>query len=361
MIPAVLRDSRIDRVAQNQTVYIHQAPAAAAETVTPGVDPPATGSQVIGSNSVTISNFRAVPILWSGEEVKGVNNNGPGFDQILADQVAQAIRTLCNEIETDLCELYSYASRAYGTAGTAPFGTAEDLSNLSQTKRILIDNGAPREGLQCVLGSAAMANFEGKQRLWKVNETGSAEFMRNGFYGSSGFMGFAIRETGQVQTHTKGTATGYDANGGEPVGETTIVVDGSDSGTILAGDVVTFSGDTNKYVVRSTTASGAASGNIVINKPGLEVTLADTVEGTTGNSYTANLCFHRNAIVLASRLIELPPGGDSADGREIIIDPISGLAFEFATYPMYYQRRYEVSLAWGVAAPKPEHIAIMLG
>jgi hypothetical protein len=74
-----------------------------------------------------------------------------------------------------------------------------------------------------------------------------------------------------------------------------------------------------------------------------------------------NMAFARSAIALATRAPALPPQGDSAIDRQIVTDPMSGLSFEIAQYAQYRQMQYEVSLAWGVAAIKPEHMAILLG
>lgn len=64
------------------------------------------------------------------------------------------------------------ALRAYGTAGTTPFGTAGDLSDLAQLAKILMTTAA-RHHRQLVLNSAAIANLRGKQSvLFKVNEAG---------------------------------------------------------------------------------------------------------------------------------------------------------------------------------------------
>lgn len=52
------------------------------------------------------------------------------------------MRTLVNEVESDLAALYVKASRACDTAGTAPFGTAGNLTDTAGTLRILEENGA---------------------------------------------------------------------------------------------------------------------------------------------------------------------------------------------------------------------------
>lgn len=358
-ITAVSADPRTERAAIGQTVRSPVAPAASTATNTPAVTAPDTGDQAIDNVDLAITKSKHVPVRWNGEETLGLRNAG-NFANIQQDRFAQAFRALTNEVEADLAALYVSASRAYGTAGTAPFATANNLTDFAGVNQILDDNGAPDSDRQLVLGSAAMFNMRGKQSgLFNVNAAGSSDLLRTGM--TDLVQNFAIRYSGQIATHTKGTATGYDAAGGEPAGETTIAVDGSDSGTILAGDVVTFVGDSNKYIVASTTASGAASGNIVIAKPGLQGTLADTVEGTTGASYTANMAFHRSALILATRLPAMPDGGDAAVDMIQVQDPISGLVFEIAHYKQFLQNVYHVRIAWGVKCVKPEHTAILLG
>lgn len=358
-IPAVSRDATAEMAGANQTVRSPVVPSMAAATISP-TNIAATGTdQTIGYVDITISNQRKVSFNLTGEEERGLGSNNASIAQ---DRFAQAFRTLANEIETDIAELYVEASRAYGTAGTTPFGTANDLTPLTRALAILDENGAPTTDRHAVLNSAAIATLTGAQpTIFNVDNSGGTEGRRLGRVGQ--LFNTMIHHSGQVQSHTKGTGTGYDINtsGGEAIGETTLTLDGGTQGAtgIVAGDVVTFVGDGNKYVVK--TGQSGASGDIVLQDPGLLVAADFGVEMTIGGSYAANMVFSRDAIQLAARVPAVPTGGDQADDRTIVTDPISGLSFEVAVYRQYRQVSYEVAICWGVKVIKPQHIALLLG
>lgn len=361
MIPAVTRNSSAERAALNETIRYPvvgaYTPASISAAAT-GPDPNATS---VGSDTMTISSSESVTFFWEGEEQRGLNNAGY-YGNILRDQFTQAMRALVNKIELELASLYIYASRAYGTAGAAPFGTAGDYMDAAMVRKILIDNGAPSADLQLVVNTAAGANLRGKQGGRGVDAEGSGDLLRRGVL--LDIHGFMVRESAQIVAHTKGAGTGYDfAAAGEAIGQTTLSVEGGTANTtgIKAGDVITHAGDTtNKYVVNTGTGNNA-SGDIIINKPGLIIAGVDANEITVGNSYAANLAFSRGAIHLITRAPAMPEGGDAADDVIEVQDPVSGIAFQVA---MYRQRRrvaYEVGIAWGSKAVKQEHMAILLG
>lgn len=355
-IPAVSRSSGVARAALNENVYVPITPTATTATNTPGVNAPDSGDSSLDKVAVTISKSKHVAVRWNGEETLGLENAGT-FSSIQADRFYQAMRALVNEIEGDLwMEAYKSASRGYGTAGTTPFGTAADLSDFAGALRILEENGAPASDLQMVLGHAAMGNLRGKQSgLFKVNEAGSADMLRNGM--TDRVMSFALRHSNAVSVHTKGTGSGYLLNDAtSEIGDTVIAAD-TGSGSVLAGDVVTFAGTTDKYVVNSALSGGSFG----IGAPGLRAAETDNDAITVGNSYTPNVAFARSAIVLATRMPAMPKGGDTADDVIQITDPVTGLSFEIAVYRQFLQTVYHVRLAWGYKAIKPAHIATLLG
>lgn len=360
-IPNVARDSTAESGAVGQTVRSPVAPQGTLEDITPGVNPANSGDQTINYVDVAITKSKAYPIRWQGEEQLALGKDGM-INTVLRDQFTQGFRTLANAVEADLGALYAKASRAYGTAGATPFGTAADLTDLSEMNRILDDNGAPPSGRRFIVNSAARSKLEGKQsNLFKANEAGTDALLRNRQLRE--LQGFIMGYSAGVANHVGGTGTLYDINqvGGEAIGQTTITLDGGTAGAtgIKAGDVVTFAGDTNKYVV--TTGLAGAAGDIVLGAPGLRIAAADAVEMTIGASYAANLAFAENALLLAARAPAMPQGGDSADDVITVQDPLSGLVFQVALYRQYRQIKYEIGLAWGVQCIKPEHLAICLG
>lgn len=355
MIPSVYRDSSASRAAVGENVLVPVTREHTSANTTPGVTAPDTGDTTVDNVSITISKSKHVSVRFNGEETLGLSNAGT-FSTIMADRFYQAMRTLTNEIEVDLwTEAYTAASRGYGTAGTAPFGTAGDFMDFANVARILDENGAPKTDRQLVLGHAAIANLRGKQSvLFKVNESGSSDMLRNGM--TDRIQNFAIRHSDAVGIHTKGTGTSYQLSAAGAVGDTTINVD-TGSGTLLAGDIITAAGTSDKYV-----ANTALSGGIfTIGKPGLVAAEADNDAITIGNSYTANLAFDRSAVIFASRAPAAPKGGDMAADVYQMTDPVSGLVFEFALYKQFMQNVIHVRLAWGQSAIKSAHIATLLG
>lgn len=364
LLLGVNRDSRMDGLAEGQTAKVPIVPTPVGEDIVAGRIPPDTGDQTIPFREVTITKKRAYPVRWTGEEQRSMGvAGGAGYQNIRAQQVAQSLRGIVNEMEQDLAAVALVgASRAYGTPGTTPMGT--DLEDLAQVGKILTDNGAPPGDRHAVINTTTGVKVRKLGQLTKVNEAGSNTLLRQGLL-IDPVLGYSIRESAWLGSHTKGTGAGYITNLGAPlaIGATSIIVD-TGTGTILAGDTVTFAGDTNKYVV----ATGiAAPGTFVIQEPGLRQTLADGVAVTLGNSYSANVAFSRNAIVMATRVPAMPeemtgpgPNGQLLD-RVVLPDPRTGIAFEFTAWGGYRMVRHEVAAVWGANLLKPEWIALLMG
>ncbi|MFC0666243.1 P22 coat - protein 5 family protein [Azotobacter chroococcum] len=358
-IPSVSSDMTYERAAVGQTVTSPVAPAATASDITPAVTPPNDGDQTIGKVDMTITKARRVPVRWNGEEKRALDNNGAAYNVILRDQFAQGMRALVNEVEADLAALHLKASRAYGTAGTTPF--ASSLGDTAQMRKILADNGAPMGDLQLVIDTGAGANMRTLANLTRANEAADDNLLRRGVL--LDLHGFAIRESAQVKTVSAGTGASATTNAaGYAVGATTITLASAGTGTVIAGDVITFAGDSNKYLVVTGDADVSNGGSITIAAPGLRKAIpASATAITVTAASTRNMAFARSAIALATRAPALPDGGDSASDRMVVTDPVSGLSFEISLYKQYRQIQYEIALSWGCAAVKPEHIGLLLG
>lgn len=359
-IPSVYLDPSANQAAKDQNITYPIVPSMSASDITPAAVPTEPSGQTISYGTMTINKSRKVPFHWSGEEEASIDGI---YDNVKMSQLEQAFRTLVNEVETDLfTAAKGGASRAYGTAGTTPFATAADLTDIAQVGKILKDNGAWVPGeMSMVLNSTTGAQIRGKQSsLFKVNEAGDASLLREAVLGK--LEGFNLRESAQIVSHTKGTGTGYKVNNGAgyAIGSTTIAVAGTGStGTILAGDILTNTKtgrDTNKYVVKT----ALAAGSLVLANPGNRVAWVDADPVAVGNSYTGNFAFERNAIHLLTRTPKLPKEGALGE-HEVITDPYSGISFLVSMYPGYHEVIFEVGLCWGVKAVKSEAIATLLG
>lgn len=357
-IRSVGMDASAERAALNQSILSPVVGAMAAENLTAANVAADTPAQTISNVSIAVTKSRSVPFGITGEETKGLNTAGTLLN-INGQRIAQALRTLSNEIEADLGALHTAASRATGTAAGTPFGTSGDLSDFAAARRILEENGAPLGDLRMVLGSTSVERIRGKQAgLFKVNEAGSDELLRTGALGN--VQGFNLAWSPQVRAAVAvGAVTATVDATGYAVGATTLTLSAA-ACTLVVGDIITFAGDTNQYVIAGGTLANA--GTLIIAAPGLKVAMSAATKAiTVVAATTRNMFFHRGAIQLMTRAPAMPEGGDSADDVEIIVDPVSGIAFEFCAYKQKRQVRYEVNLAWGVAVVQPAHVGLLIG
>jgi hypothetical protein len=354
-VPSSLVNAGSEGAAVGQTVRSHFTRQASVVNMTPSMTIPEGTDQTVDNKTLTLTKQRGVQIPWTGEDVRFVNG-GSGFETIYGDQITQAMRAIVNEVETDLAtEAYTNASRAVGTAGTTPF--ASNFNTIAEARQILVDNGMPvNDGqVSLVLNTLAGTNLRNLAQLQKANENGSDQLLRNGVL--LDLQGVMLRESAQVQSHTKGTGSGYLVNSASlAIGETVIPAD-TGTGTILAGDIVTFAGDTNKYVV----TSAFSGGSFTIGGPGLRTAVADNAAITVGNNFTGNIVMHRNAMEVAMRPFAKPLGGDAAEDVMVVQDPFSGLTFEIAAYKGFNKAMIMVGAVWGYKAWKNDAIATLLG
>lgn len=351
LIPSVFMNADASQAAVGQEVKYPIAPQSTARDITPATNSPDDGDQTTGDDTIKITKSKAVPIRWTGEEIRSVDSM---HAKLLEDQFTQGMRTLTNEVEADLAGLFVHASRAYGTPGDAPFKTAGDYTDASFVRKILVDNGAGTSDLQLVLDTTAGATMRGKQS--QVQMTGNEQFQRQGVL--LDMHGMSIRESAQIQYHTKGTGTGYVTSGATAAGVQDITL-ATGEGTVLAGDLVGFAADSaEKYIVGT---GVTAPGTMSLNAPGARVIIPTGNAMSIQNSYRANMAFRRGAIHLVTRQPIMPEGGDAASMVFTITDPISGITYQVAVYREYRRIKYEIGLAWGVKAVKPAHMALLLG
>lgn len=364
-INASYRNMSAERAGKDQSVKYPIVPALSSASVTPAATAPAGTDITPTSATISMTNLKKVSWNWTGEEARALNNGDIGpYADVVAQTVEQAMRTLVNEIESSLwLEAYKNSSRAYGTAATSPFNTANDMSDLANIRRILNDNGAPMADRHLVLGAAGYANLLSKQTFaFKANEMGGRETQSSGFIPN--LYGFNVHESYPITTHTAGTNNGSatTTNAGFAAGVKTLALASAGTGTILAGDVITIASENAafKYVVTEGDSDVSDGGSIDIGAPGLRVAIGASARAiTTTATYTPNIALQRNGLHLVMRAPD--DGNDGAADVTNIQDANSGLVFQLARYGQYMQSSWELRVLYGVKAANPHLIATLIG
>ncbi|MGL5004679.1 MAG: P22 coat - protein 5 family protein [Casimicrobium sp.] len=338
-------------VAIGDKVRVPIAPTAVTSDYVPAMTTAAGADATAANVEVEITANKSVTWHLTGEQLRSLENGG-NDNEWVRQMVAQGMRALRNGAEIACATaIKEGASRAVGTAGTNPF--ASDINIIPDVRKILFDNGAPMADLQLCIDSTAGTSARKLGIIQQAYQAGTDQERRSGDLMRQ--FGFSIRESAGIQLHTKGTGASYVTSGATaPAVRNVALVTGT--GTVLAGDVVTFAADgANKYVVN---AGVAVPGTITLGRPGARATIATGNALTVGNNYVPNLAFERNAVVGIMRPPVMPP---NPLHQTTLISDSMGMTYLLVQIAGDGMATWRLHLAYGFKVVQGEHVALVMG
>ena len=334
---------------QGASIDIPVPAAISATDVTPSyADPNDTG---ITPDKVTLNldQWKEAPFFMSDKEQMEV------MAGTIPMQAAEAVKALANDVDSYLLDLYKGVYTAVGTAGTTPFAT--EVTAATAARKFLNNYLAPMTDRRFVFNPDVEANALGLRAFQDVSWTGDARGINEGQIVRK--LGFDWHLDQNVKDHVAGTAASIQVHTEAAAGATTVKLKGI-TGPLNAGDIITFAGHDQQYVVGATTDTLDSDGKDVTIAPALRVTVAADVNVTLVASHAANLAFHRDAIAFANR-----PLVDSAEGlgNQIMSaqDPISGLTLRLEVSRQYKRTRWSFDILYGAKLVRPELAVRVLG
>jgi hypothetical protein len=322
---------------KGSTIDVPIPSAITAVEVTPSYVPPDDAGVSPTKVSIAVDQWWEAPFFLSDQDML------QAMDGVIPMQASEAVKSLANKVDALILALYKDVYGYVGSAGSTPFATGVD--EMLSAMGVLDDQLAPTDPRFVALNSRAKANALGLRQFsdvgWRGDNAGIIRGEIGDKFGATWFM------DQNMPRHTAGTGVGYTVNGAHAsTGVKTVAVTGGALGTLLAGDIVSFAGSDQTYVL---TANGTGTGTVtsIAIEPGLQVALLGSELITKRASHRVNLAFHRDAFTLASR----PFSGADPLGLgtyQSAVDPVSGLAMRLEVSRQHKRTRFSFDILCGV-------------
>jgi hypothetical protein len=301
------------------------------------------------SVALTLDQWYEAPFAMDDKGLAQVQNG------ILPMQASEAIKAMANNIDQYIWGLTHGANGFYGyagVAGTTPFATdlSEYLSARQQADAQLMEQD--ENACFVVLDTFAKANALGTNAVQNASWRGDADAFRRGVIGT--VLGAQWDYSQNVPIHTSGTASGATTDAtGYATGLKTITLASAGTGSILVGDIITFAGDAQPYVITAGDASVAGGGTLSF-EPGLKVAIpAGATAITVKASHRVNLLVHRDAIAFAMAPLKDSVALAGVSGNQAVaMDPESGLALRLEVTRQHRQVQWAFDALYGAAIPR---------
>jgi len=331
--------------------------AITAQAVAPGNTPPSTADVQPTSVSIALNNWYEAPFYLTDQDMM------TAMEGTIPMQASEAIKSLAVQVNSDIFSLYKNIYGFSGTPGTTPF--ASNTTDVTTTRKILNTQLAPISDRRFMLDPSAEANALSLAAFQAYLNTDDTGVIKDGNLGRK--LGFDFYMSQLVPTHTAGSiTTGLTAKAStvQAVGTTAIVCTTAASTgacALVIGDIITFAGDTQTYVVTAAATQASAATDVTVNiSPGKKVALAGGEAVTLKASHTVNLAFHRDAFAFATR-----PLTQAAEGLGNIIqsavDPVSGLSLRLEISREHKRTRFSYDILYGMQCIRKELAARLAG
>lgn len=206
-----------------------------------------------------------------------------------------------------------FDEKLLGLATDIPYssavGATPAIADIADVRKVAVLNKMPASERYMVLDPTTTAKYLVLPAILNAEKSGSTSALREASIGR--ILGFDSFESQNVASHANGSATAGKATGTE--GDETIAVGtlSAATATITKGTLFTIADDTTVYTVTEN-ATGVTSAIAALK---IYPTLQKTAAGkdmTFIADHVANVAFHRNCFVLATRTLPTPMGGNSS-------------------------------------------------
>lgn len=330
---------------KGSTIDVPIPSAITVQDVVPNNTPPNTADTQPTSVPITLDSWKEAPFYLTDKDMLEAMNG------VIPMQAQEAVNALARQINVDILARYVDFYGFAGTPGVTPFATG--TTEATQVRKVLNQQLAPLENRRMVIDPEAEANALNLRAF-------QDQSWRNGLNESSIVSGLMSRTLGfdwyahqLTPVHVAGTLTGTITVSVDAALGATSVTLGTDGGEAIAlkkGDIITFAGQAQTYVVTANLTVGASASGIVGIQPPLKaaITAASTTAITVKASHTVNLAFHRDAIAFATRPLENAAQGLGAIIQSIV-DSESGLTLRLEVSREHKRTRFSYDILYGVA------------
>jgi hypothetical protein len=337
---------------KGSTVSVPVPSAIAAQDVLPSNTPPITADIAPTEVQIVMDQWKEAAFYLTDKDVLESMNG------VIPMQASEAIKSLANVVDSAILALGSKLYGFVGTPGVTPFGT--DTSSATLARAALAKQLADPEPRFGILDPDAEGQALNLRAFQDASYRGDKDGIIKGQIGEK--FGALWLMDQNVPTHVKVAAGTFllDDTIVRPVGTKVLHMDGA---TVKpgVGDIFTIAGDTQTYVVVSTTNLVGTDTDVTF-EPGLKVGLpaADGNEAVTFKpSFVMNMLIHRDAFALATRPLESSSLGLGL--FQAAVDPVSKLALRLEISREHKRTRFSYDILYGCQCVRPQFGVIIAG